>query len=43
MGAWFRPDARKLQYRLYYEVDDQVFTDDLLHQLEIDEDMLAVS
>ena len=42
MGAWSRPDARKLQYRLYYEVSDQVFTDGLLHQHEIDEDALAV-
>jgi hypothetical protein len=42
MGAWFRPDARKLQYRLYYEVSDQVFADGLLHQHEIDEDALAV-
>jgi len=41
MGAWFLPDARKLQYRLYYEVDGQVFTDGLLHQHEIDEDALA--
>src|SRR5712671_6555377 len=43
MGAWFRPDGRKLQYRLYYEVNNQVFTDGLLHQHEIDEDALAVS
>lgn len=43
MGAWFRPDARKLQYRLYYEVNGQVFTDGLLHQYEIDEDALAIS
>jgi len=42
MGAWFRPDARKLQYRLYYEVSGRVFTDGLLHQHEIDEDALAV-
>jgi hypothetical protein len=42
MGAWFRPDARKLQYGLYYEVDNQVYTDGLLHQHEIDEDGLAV-
>lgn len=42
MGAWFRPDARKLQYRLYYEVDNRVFTDGILHQQEIDEDALAV-
>ena len=41
MGAWFRPDVRKLQYRLYYETNNQVFTDGLLHQHEIDEDALA--
>jgi hypothetical protein len=41
MGAWFLPDARKLQYRLYYEVSGQVFTDGLLHQHEVDEDALA--
>jgi hypothetical protein len=41
-GVSLRPDARKVQYRLYYEVQRTVFTDGLLHQLEVsaDEDML---
>jgi hypothetical protein len=38
-----RPDARTLQYRLYYEVDYQVFTDGILHQLDLPEDALARS
>jgi hypothetical protein len=33
-----RPDARTLQYRLYYDVNYQVFTDGILHQLELPED-----
>ena len=33
-----RPDARKIQYRLYYEIDYQVFTDGVLHQLELKDD-----
>jgi hypothetical protein len=43
MGAWIRPDARKLQYQLYYEVSGQVFTDGLLHQHEVDGDAVAVA
>ncbi|WP_437335331.1 DUF6209 family protein [Sorangium sp. So ce394] len=35
-----RPDARKVQFRLYYEVDGQVFTDAILHQAELPEDAL---
>lgn len=35
-----RPDARKVQYRLYYEIDGQVFTDGILHQAEVPEDAL---
>jgi hypothetical protein len=31
----FRPDARTLQYRLYYDVNYQVFTDGVLHQFEL--------
>lgn len=30
-----RPDARKIQYRLYYEIHYQVFSDGILHQLEL--------
>jgi hypothetical protein len=36
-----RPDARKLQYRLYYEMSHQVFTDGILHQHEVQEDALT--
>jgi uncharacterized protein DUF6209 len=36
-----RPDARKIQYRLYYEVSGQVFTDGILHQQELHEDALT--
>jgi hypothetical protein len=41
MGAWSRPDARTVQYRLYCEADGQVFTDGVLHQFEVpaDEDV----
>jgi uncharacterized protein DUF6209 len=33
-----RPDARKVQYRTYYEIDNQVFTDGILHQTELPAD-----
>jgi hypothetical protein len=33
-----RPDARTVQYRLYYEAYYQVFTDGILHQLELPPD-----
>ncbi|WP_437730079.1 DUF6209 family protein [Sorangium sp. So ce1335] len=33
-----RPDARKVHYRLYYEIDGQVFSDGVLHQAELPED-----
>lgn len=36
-----RPDARKIQYRLYYEVNYQVYTDGILHQHELQEDVLT--
>jgi hypothetical protein len=36
-----RPDARKIQYRLYYEVSGQVFTDGILHQQQLKEDALT--
>ena len=36
-----RPDARKLQYRLYYEASHRVFTDGILHQHELQEDALT--
>ncbi len=34
-AAWFGPDARKVQYRLYYEVNGTVFSDGLLRQHEV--------
>jgi hypothetical protein len=36
-----RPEARKVQYRLYYEVNYQVFTDGILHQHELQEDAVS--
>jgi len=36
-----RPEAQKVQYRLYYEVNYQVFTDGILHQHELQEDALT--
>jgi hypothetical protein len=36
-----RPDARRLQYRLYYEMAHQVFTDGVLHQHDIPEDAIT--
>jgi hypothetical protein len=33
-----RLDARKIQYRLYYDINFQVFTDGILHQLQLAED-----
>src|SRR5262249_61128521 len=42
MGVWTRPDARKVQFRLYYEVNYQVFTDGILHQSELPEDAVTL-
>jgi hypothetical protein len=36
-------DARKVQFRLYYEIDYQVFTDGILHQEELAPDSLILS
>ena len=33
-----RPDARRVQFRLYYEVNGQVFTDGILHDHPLPED-----
>jgi hypothetical protein len=35
MGAWSRPDAHTVQYRLYREVRGQVLTDGILYQFEV--------
>jgi hypothetical protein len=37
----YRPEARKVQYRLYYEVNYQVFTDGVLHRHELQEDAVT--
>jgi hypothetical protein len=34
-GVWSRPDAHSVQYRLYCQVGDQVFTDGVLHQFDV--------
>ncbi len=36
-----KPDARFVQYRLYYGVGGRVFTDSILHQLELPEDAVS--
>ena len=36
-----RPEARKVQYRLYYEVNHEVLTDGILHQHELQEDAVT--
>ncbi len=37
-SVWLAPDARKVQYRVYYEVDGTVFSDGLLRQHELPPD-----
>ena len=34
-SVWFGMDARKVQYRLYYEANGEVFTDGVLHEHDI--------
>jgi Family of unknown function (DUF6209) len=34
-----RPDARKIQYRLYYSIHYQIFSDGVLHQIELKDDV----
>jgi len=36
--VWPRPDARLLEFRLYYEVGDNLFTDGYLHQSKLPAD-----
>lgn len=38
-----RPDVRKVQYRLYYEVNGETFTDGVLHQVLLPEDALVLA
>jgi hypothetical protein len=40
-SVWPRADARRVQYRLYYEVSGQVFTDGILHQQSVNADAAA--
>lgn len=40
-SVWPRADARRLQYRLYYEVNGHIFTDGILHQHAINADAAA--
>ncbi len=37
-NAWTAPDARTAQYRLYCQMDGQVFTDGILHQAALPSD-----
>ncbi|HWZ45346.1 MAG TPA: DUF6209 family protein [Candidatus Saccharimonadales bacterium] len=40
-SVWPRPDARRVQYRLYYEVNGRVFNDGILHQQAVGADAAA--
>ncbi len=40
-SVWPRPDARRVQYRLYYEVNGRVFTDGVVHQRAAEADAVA--
>lgn len=37
-NVWPRPDVRRLQYRVYFEVSGRVFTDGILHQTPLPAD-----
>jgi hypothetical protein len=37
-SVWLAPDARKVQYRVYYEAGGTVYTDGLLRQHELPPD-----
>jgi len=37
-NVWPRADVRKMQYRVYYEVNGSVFTDGILHQFSLPAD-----
>jgi hypothetical protein len=37
-GVWFRPDAHTVQYRLYCQVQDTLYTDGILHQFDVPTD-----
>jgi hypothetical protein len=38
MGVWSRPDAHTINYRLYCQVGDRVFSDGVLHQFDVPAD-----
>jgi Family of unknown function (DUF6209) len=38
-GVWFRPDAHTVQYRLYCEVEERLYTDGVLHQFDVPADI----
>jgi hypothetical protein len=38
MGVWSRPDAHTVQYRLYSEVDGNLYTDGVLHEFDVPAD-----
>ncbi len=37
-GVWFRPDVHTVQYRLYCQVGNVLYTDGVLHQFEVPAD-----
>ena len=42
-SVWLAPDARKVQYRLYYEAEGTVFSDGLLRQHDVAADSLITN
>jgi CheY-like chemotaxis protein len=38
MGVWSRPDAHTINYRLYAQIGDQLFSDGVLHQFDLPAD-----
>lgn len=42
-SVWLAPDARKVQYRLYYEAEGTVYSDGLLRQHDVQADSLVTN
>ena len=42
-SVWLAPDARKVQYRLYYEAEGSVFSDGLLRQHDVPADSVITN
>ena len=42
-STWLAPDARKVQYRIYFETDGTVFSDGLLRQHDVQPDDSVVN